>query len=356
MAHFTDIDANNVQRSVDGVAIIGMVGRFPGAASVEQLWRNLCEGVESTTFFSDEELDASIDSTLKQDPLYVKARGIIQGAETFDAAFFGITPREAEVMDPQARVFLELAQEALENAGYTPESFQGLIGMYAGSGKNTYFENHICGRPEIVNRLGEFQTMLANEKDFLTTRASYKLNLKGPSISVNTACSTSLVAVIQAFQGLMSYQCDMALAGGISITTPQNSGYLYQEGMLSRDGHCRPFDAKAQGTMFNNGAGLVVLKRLEDALQDGDRIYAVIQGTGINNDGAGKVSFTAPSVNGQAEAIAMALAYADFHPETISYIEAHGTATPLGDPIEIEALTQVFRAQTDAKFCASTLR
>ena len=338
----------------DGVAIIAMVGRFPGADSVDELWRNLCEGRESTTFFTDDELDPSIDEFLRRDTNYVKARGIIKGAETFDAAFFGINPREAELMDPQARVFLELAHEALESAGYTPETFVGPIGLYAGSGRNTYFEKHICGRSEVIDRLGEFQTMLANEKDFLTTRASYKLNIKGPSISINTACSTSLVAVIQAFQALISYQCDLALAGGVSITTPQNTGYLYQEeGMLSKDGHCRPFDANAQGTMFNNGAGLVVLRRLEDALKDGDRIYAVIRGVGINNDGAHKVSFTAPSVDGQTEAIAIAQAYADFHPETISYVETHGTATPLGDPIEIEALTQAFRIQTDAKqFCA----
>ena len=235
-----------------------------------------------------------------------------------------------------------------------PESYDGAIGLYAGSGQNTYFEHHICGRPEIINRLGEFQTMLANEKDFVTTRTSYKLGLTGPSLSINTACSTSLVAVIQAFQGLMSNQCDIALAGGISITTPQNRGYLYQEGsMLSPDGRCRPFDANAQGTMFNSGAGIVILKRLEEALDDGDRIYAVIKGVGMNNDGTDKVSFTAPSVNGQAGAITMAQASAGIHPETISYIETHGTATPLGDPIEIEALTQAFRPQTDAtQFCA----
>ncbi|PAX59717.1 type I polyketide synthase [Brunnivagina elsteri] len=340
--------------NLDGVAIIGMVGRFPGAANVDEFWENLCAGVESTTFFKDEALDASIEENLHKDPNYVKAKGIIEGAENFDAAFFGISPREAQLMDPQARVFLELAHEALENAGYTPETFAGLIGLYAGSGQNTYFERHICGRPEIVDRLGAFQTMVANEKDYLTTRASYKLNLTGPSISVNTACSTSLVAIAQAFGSLMSYQCDMALAGGISISTPQNSGYLYQEGgMLSPDGCCRPFDAKAQGTMFNNGAGIVVLKRLEDAINDGDRIHAIIRGVGLNNDGAGKVSFSAPSVKGQAQAIQMAQAYAGFEPETITYIEAHGTATPLGDPIEIEALTQAFRAQTDAKqFCA----
>ncbi|PHM11402.1 type I polyketide synthase [Nostoc sp. 'Peltigera malacea cyanobiont' DB3992] len=349
-----NIQASDNQDPIDGVAIIGMVGRFPGAGNVDEFWRNLCEGLESTTFFQDEELDPSIDPNLCKDPSYVKARGIIPGGETFDAAFFGINPLEAVVMDPQARVFLELVYEALENAGYESESFEGLIGLYAGCGQNTYFANHIAGRMEIVDRIGEFQTMLANEKDFLTTRAAYKLNLKGPAVSVNTACSTSLVAVIQACQALSSYQCDLALAGGVSMTTPQNSGYMAQEGsMLSGDGHCRPFDASAQGTMFNNGAGVVVLKRLEDALNDGDRIYAVIRGSGINNDGSDKVSFTAPSVDGQAEAIAMAQAYANFHPETISYIEAHGTATPLGDPIEIEALTQAFRVHTDAKqFCA----
>ena len=349
-----NMQASDNQDPSDGVAIIGMVGRFPGAGNVDELWRNLCEGLESTTFFEDEELDPSIDPNLCKDPSYVKAKGIISGGETFDAAFFGINPLEAVVMDPQARVFLELVYEALENAGYESESFEGLIGLYAGCGQNTYFANHISGRMEIVDRIGEFQTMLANEKDFLTTRAAYKLNLKGPAVSVNTACSTSLVAVIQACQALTSYQCDLAMGGGVSMTTPQNSGYLAQEdSMLSGDGHCRPFDASAQGTMFNNGAGVVVLKRLEDALNDRDRIYAVIRGCGINNDGADKVSFTAPSVDGQAEAIAMAQAYANFHPETISYIEAHGTATPLGDPIEIEALTQAFRVHTDAKqFCA----
>ncbi|WP_335111072.1 aminotransferase class III-fold pyridoxal phosphate-dependent enzyme [Nostoc sp.] len=349
-----NMQASDNQDPIDGVAIIGMVGKFPGAGNVDEFWRNLCEGLESTTFFQDEELDPSIDPNLCKDPSYVKARGIIAGGETFDAAFFGINPLEAVVMDPQARVFLELVYEALENAGYESESFEGLIGLYAGCGQNTYFANHISGRMEIVDRIGEFQTMLANEKDFLTTRAAYKLNLKGPAVSVNTACSTSLVAVIQACQALTSYQCDLALAGGVSMTTPQNSGYMAQEGsMLSGDGHCRPFDVSAQGTMFNNGAGVVVLKRLEDALNDGDRIYAVIKGSGINNDGADKVSFTAPSVDGQAEAVAMAQADANFHPETISYIEAHGTATPLGDPIEIEALTQAFRVHTDAKqFCA----
>ena len=337
-----------------GIAIIGMAGRFPGASSVDELWQNLCAGVESTIFFSDAALDASIPSELRSDPNYVPVKGIVTGAETFDAAFFGISPREAEIMDPQARVFLELAHTALENAGYTSETFSGQIGLYAGSGQNTYFERHLCGRSEIIDRLGAFQTMLANEKDFVTTRTSYKLNLTGPSLSISTACSTSLVAVIQAFDGLVNGQCDLALAGGISINTPQNTGYLHEEGgILSPDGHCRPFDANAQGTMFNNGAAIVVLKRLEDALQDGDRIYAAIKGVGMNNDGADKVSFTAPSVNGQKAAILAAQSSAGIHPETITYIETHGTATSLGDPIEIEALTQAFNVQTTAKqFCA----
>jgi amino acid adenylation domain-containing protein len=349
-------NSNNLS---EGIAIVGMVGRFPGAASVDEFWDHLCQGVESSTFFTDEQIDPSVDRELLADPNYIRARGIIEGAELFDASFFNISPREAEIMDPQARVFLELAYEALENAGYTAESFEGKIGLYAGSGQNTYFENHLCGRREIIDRLGAFQTMLANEKDFVTSRISYKLDLTGPSISINTACSTSLVAIIQAFQGLKTRQCDMALAGGISITTPQNRGYLYQEGgMLSPDGRCRPFDANGNGTLFNNGAGIVVLKRVEDALENGDRIYAVIRGVGMNNDGADKVSFTAPSVNGQMNAILQAQLSAGIDPETIDYIETHGTATHLGDPIELEALTQAFRTSTGdsriplTQFCA----
>lgn len=337
-----------------GIAIVGMVGRFPGAQTIDEFWSNLCTGLESITFFEDDQVDPSVDPEQRMDPNYVRAKGIIEGAEHFDAAFFGISPRQAEIMDPQARLFLELAQEALENAGYAPSQYAGNIGLYAGSGQNTYFERHLCGRPEIINRLGAFQTMLANEKDFVTTRASYKLNLTGPSVSVSTACSTSLVATIQAYQGLLSRDCDLALAGGISISTPQNSGYLYQEeGILSPDGHCRPFDAEAKGTTFNSGAGIVVMKRLADALEEGDRIYAVLKGVGINNDGADKVSFTAPSVEGQAGAIQQAQAEAGFAPDTISYIEAHGTATPLGDPIEVEALTQAFQpSMSEGQFCA----
>ncbi|WP_310482603.1 amino acid adenylation domain-containing protein [Chamaesiphon sp. VAR_48_metabat_403] len=366
LARFLDrADTQNLPKSVrdradaahstsTDVAIIGMVGRFPGANDVAEFWDNLCEGIDTNSWFTDAQIDPSIDPELRADPHYVRARGILADADMFDAAFFGISPREAEVMDPQARIFLELAHQALETVGYTPDRYPGQIGLYAGSGQNTYFEKHICTRSEIVDRLGEFQTMLANEKDFLTTRTSYKLGLTGPSLSINTACSTSLVAIIQAVRSLSDRHCDMALAGGISITTPQNRGYLYQEGgMLSPDGRCRPFDAHAGGTLFNSGAGIVVLKRVEDALADGDRIYAVIKGVGLNNDGADKVSFTAPSVNGQAAAIAMAHADCGCDPKTISYVETHGTATAMGDPIEIEALTLAFQQPVDAEqFCA----
>ncbi|MBR8830448.1 MAG: D-alanine--D-alanyl carrier protein ligase [Chroococcopsis gigantea SAG 12.99] len=336
------------------IAIIGMVGRFPGAGDVEELWKNLADGIASITFFTDAQLDPSIDPDLKNNPNYVKARGILDGADCFDAAFFGIGCREAQMMDPQQRIFLEVAHEALENAGYDPDRFQGSIGLYAGSGTNTYLANNLAQHPSAIASFGEFQTMLVNEKDFLTTRVAYKLNLKGPAVSVNTACSTSLVAVIEAVKSLRNRECHIALAGGISIASPINSGYLYQEGgMLSPDGHCRPFDREARGTLFNNGVGIVVLKPLDNALQDGDRIEAVIRGVGINNDGANKVSFTAPSVEGQAAVIGKALIDADVKPETISYVEAHGTATPLGDPIEIAALTKAFRTGTSKKgFCA----
>jgi acyl transferase domain-containing protein len=337
----------------DAVAIVGMAGRFPGAANVQQLWRNLCGGVESVQFFADEQLDASIPPAVRNDPAYVKARGVLDGVELFDAAFFGVSPREAEVMDPQQRVFLETAWEALENAGCDPERFAGSIGVYAGSHNNSYFPWAVAKRPDLIARLGEFQTMLANEKDYLATRTAYALNLRGPAISINTACSTSLVAVVQAVHSLLGRQCDMALAGGVAIICPQNSGFLAQEGaMLSPDGHCRPFDADAGGTLFSSGVGIVVLKRLQDALDNRDTIYAVIRGAAFNNDGARKTSFTAPAVQGQAEVIAQAQAMAGVDADSISYVEAHGTATPLGDPVEIEALTQVFRERTDRKhFC-----
>ncbi len=336
----------------NSVAVIGMVGRFPGADSIEQLWENLRAGTESITFFDESEIDPSVDRATIADPNYVRAKGVLNGAELFDASFFGIGAREAQMMDPQARIFMELAAAALETVGYTAIE-DNKIGVYAGSADNTYFEKHLSCQANILDRFGELQTHLVNDRDYLTTRASYKLNLQGPSINVSTACSTSLVAIIQAYQGLLNGQCDLALAGGVAITTPQNQGYLHQEGSIfTPDGHCRPFDANAQGTSFNSGAGIVILKRLDEAIADGDRIYTVIKGVGMNNDGADKVSFTAPSVKGQMKAILQAQQSAGVHPESISYIEAHGTATALGDPIEVEALTQAFRTQTAAQqFC-----
>lgn len=336
------------------VAVIGMEARFPGARSVEEYWENLCAGRESITRFRDEDLDHSIAPEVRSDPAYVPARGILEDAMAFDAAFFGITPREAELMDPQQRVFLELSWSALERAGYDPKRVQGSVGVYAGMANNTYYLSSVLAHPEKVRRFGEFQTMLANEKDFLATRVSHKLDLRGPSISLYTGCSTSLVAVAQAFHALLSFQCDMALAGGVCITVPQNSGYLHRpEGIESADGHCRPFDAAATGTVFSNGAGLVVLKRLEDAVRDSDHIHAVLIGAALNNDGAGKVGFAAPSVAGQAEVIADALAQGEVEPSSIGYVEAHGTATKLGDPVEVEGLRQAYHHPSGGQaYCA----
>ncbi|MDZ8091986.1 MAG: beta-ketoacyl synthase N-terminal-like domain-containing protein [Nostoc sp. DedQUE05] len=337
-----------------GIAVIGMAGRFPKAKNVAQFWQNLCNGVESISSFSDEELIAQgVDPTCLQDPNYVKAGFVLEDIEMFDASFFGYSPREAEILDPQQRIFLECAWEALENAGYDPKTDNNLIGVYAGGNLSTYLLNNLASHPGLLKSLN-MQIALGNDKDSISTRTSYKLNLKGPSISVGTACSTSLVAVHLACRGLQSYQCDMALAGGIAIQTPQVEGYFYQTGgMASADAHTRAFDAKATGGPFGRGVGIAILKRLEDAVADGDYIYGVIKGSAINNDGAVKVSYTAPSVAGQAEVIAQAQAIAGFDPDTITYIETHGTGTALGDPIEIRALEKVFRARTSKKgFCA----
>jgi len=339
-----------------GVAIIGMAGRFPGAQNVQEFWQNLLAGKETISFFEPGELEPAPNEPAgaRNDPHYVRARGVVDGAETFDAAFFGINPREAELMDPQHRVFLETVWEAFENAGYDPLAYTGPVGVFAGMANNTYFPAVIAPRRAGDNPAVALQTMLGNEKDYLATRTSYKLNLRGPSLNIQTACSTSLVAVAQAYQALQGYQCDMAVAGGVSIASPQKRGYLHHEGaIVSSDGHCRAFDAQAGGTVFSNGAGVVVLKRLADAVADHDHIYAVIEGVGVNNDGSARVSFAAPSVEGQAEAIAMAQALAGVDPASIGYVEAHGTGTALGDPVEIAGLTQAFRLGTDRKqFCA----
>lgn len=340
--------------ALEGIAIIGMAGRFPGAQTLEQFWENLRAGVESIVPFSDAEVrDSGVDPALIADPRYVKAGGVLEDIAGFDAAFFGFNPKEATLMDPQQRLFLEVAWEALERAGYAPNRCPGRVGVYAGVSSSDYWQQ-LQARPDLIADVGRYQTLLGNDKDFLSTRISYKLNLTGPSLTVQTACSTSLVATVLACQSLLTYQCDLALAGGASIHTPQKAGYLYQPGgILSPDGHCRAFDAAAQGTVGGNGVGIVVLKRLEDAIAAGDTIYAVIRGAAINNDGAAKIGYTAPSVEGQATAIAEALALAEVDPDTITYLEAHGTGTALGDPIEIAALTQVFRTQTQRRqFCA----
>ena len=346
--------------SIGDIAIIGMACKFPGAGDVETFWQNLKNGVESVSFFTDEELAAAgVAPDLLANPAYVKARPVLNDTEMFDAEFFGISPREAESMDPQHRLFLETAWAALENSGYDSSRYPGAIGMYGGSYFDTYLLANLCTnrqRTESLlnqNQPGTYLTYLGNDKDYLTSRVAYKLDLRGPAVTVQTACSTSLVAIVQACQSLLYYQCDMALAGGIAVTSPQKKGYLYQEGgMTSPDGHCRPFDAQAQGTLFGSGVGLVVLKRLDEAISDRDHIYAVVKGSAINNDGAAKVSYTAPSINGQVEVIALAQALAGVDADTINYIEAHGTGTPLGDPIEVAALTQAFRQSTDLRgFC-----
>ncbi|MEH2283680.1 MAG: beta-ketoacyl synthase N-terminal-like domain-containing protein [Nostoc sp.] len=348
------MDNQEIHDSIRGIAVIGMVGRFAATKSIDEFWESLCQGKELISFFSDEELEASgVDSELLSDRNYVKAGVRLPDIEMFDAPFFDISPREAEIIDPQHRILLECAWQALENAGYEPGSGKGLTGVYVGTNMSNYFLSKLSSRPDIIQSMG-LSIIYGNSQDFAATRVSYKLNLKGPSLNVQTACSTSLVAVHSACQGLLNYECDMALAGGISIESLEKQGYFYQEGSItSPDGHCRAFDANAQGTIFGDGVGIVVLKRLEDALADGDCIHAVIKGSAINNDGAAKVGYTAPSVSGQAEVIAEAQAIAGVAPETITYIEAHGTGTALGDPIEISALKKAFAARTKQKgFCA----
>ena len=340
-----DIDTDPQEISDTDIAIIGMAGRFPDAESVDAFWQNICNGHESVRTFSDDELKAAgVPSFVLQEPGYVKAGVVLDGIEEFDAAFFGFSPREAEMIDPQHRLFLEQAWTVLEQGGYTADQYEGAIAVYAGVGVNTYLLS--CLYPHLQQSGGAvgYQAIIRNDKDFLPTLVSYKLNLKGPSVSVQTACSTSLVAVHMACQSLLNGECDMALAGAASLRVAQNQGYLYEPGMiLSPDGHCRAFDAQAQGTVGGSGVATVLLKRLGDAIDDGDTIQAVIKGSAVNNDGSDKVGYTAPSVSGQAAVIAEAQAIAGVDPTTISYIEAHGTGTVLGDPIELAALTQAFQ-------------
>ncbi len=328
----------NDDNSQEAIAVIGMSGRFPGAANPDEFWRNLIAGKDGITRFPGR--------TAADGSRYVGARSMMDHPELFDAPFFGIYPKEAELMDPQHRVFLECAWEALEDGGYDPGAFPGMIGVYAGLSLNTYLLNNLGTGAELAKnyQVSEYQTMLGNDKDFLPVRVSYKLNLRGPSMTVQSACSTSLVAICQAATALLTYQCDMALTGGVSISFPQQRDYLYQEdGMVSPDGTCRAFDADAAGTVFGHGCGVVLLKRLSEAVADRDPILAVIQGWAVNNDGSDKIGFAAPGVNAQADVIALAQASAGISPADVSYIEAHGTGTPLGDPIEVAALTKAFR-------------
>lgn len=340
----------------DAIAIVGLAGRYPGATDVRAYWRNLAGGVESIRRYSDDELSqAGVRPELLAHPRYVKAGAPIEDMDRFDAEFFGFSPKDAAIMDPQHRHFLECAWEALEDAGHTPEGFDGSIGVWGGCGMNAYMMFNLLTNPELMENVGLFLIRhTGNDKDFLSTRVSYNLDLRGPSISVQTACSTSLVAIHMASQSLLNAEVDLALAGGVTIEQPHQRGYLYEEGeILSPDGHCRAFDHRSKGTVFGSGAGIAVLRRLDDAIEAGDHIYATVLGSAINNDGAGKVGYLAPSVDGQAAAIAEALAIADVEAGSIQYVSSHGTGTPVGDPIEVAALTQAFRATTDRKgFCA----
>jgi iturin family lipopeptide synthetase A len=337
----------------NGIAIVGLAGRFPGAPTVKDFWRNLTAGVESIQFASPDELSAAgVDPALSSHPDYVPASGRLHQPEYFDAPFFGFSAREAEIIDPQQRVFLECAWEALEDAACDANSYPGVIGVFAGAGMNTYAILNLFHNLEIVQSVGPYQIMLGNEKDFLCSRVAYKLNLRGPAIGVQTACSTSLVAVQMAFESLLRRECDVALAGGVSIAIPQPSGYLHVPGMIhSRDGHCRAFDAAASGTVASSGAGVAVLKRLQDAIADGDHIYAVIQGAAVDNDGSSKAGYSAPSIEGQTKVIRKSMQMAQFDPATVGYVEAHGTGTEVGDPIEVTALSQAFGPTAKPRSC-----
>ena len=341
--------SNESYEGPERIAVVGMACRFPGAENVDAFWRNLRGGVESITRYTVDELrEAGMNPAMMAHPDFVPAYGALEGADLFDAAFFDVTPREAELMDPQHRLFLEQAWAALEHAGLDPETFPGAVAVFGGCNMNAYLLSHLArygraGGDALLNRV-------RSDKDFLATLASYKLNLRGPSMSVQTACSTGLVAVHLACQSLLDYQCDAALAGGVSAGVLK-SGYVAGQGVFSPDGHCRAFDAAGNGTVGGSGVGVVVLKRLSDALADGDRVHAVILGTALNNDGSQKVGYSAPSVDGQIEVVALAHAVAGVPAESITCVEAHGTATPMGDPVEVAALTRAF--DTDRRgFCA----
>jgi len=336
-------------------AVVGMAGRFPGASSVDEFWESVAEGRETVSRLTPEELTAAgVPDELWQRPDYVPAYGVVDDVERFDAGFFGYTPRDASLIDPQQRLFLECAWEALEGAGHLVPGEGELVGVYAGTNLSSYLLRHLIGNPDVLAGVTEYELFLGNDKDSLATRVAYHLDLRGPAVSVQTACSSSLVAIHQACQALLAHECDVALAGGANVRLPMRSGYRYEPGgIMSQDGRCYAFDARATGTVGGNGAAAVVLRRLADAVRDGDTIYAVVKGSAINNDGRLKVGYTAPSTDGQAAVIRMAQDAAGVEPDTIAYVETHGTGTSLGDQIEFQALVQAFRAGTDRKgFCA----
>ena len=345
---------NGPRRNVD-IAIIGLSCRLPGAASADEYWKNLCDGVESIRTFSDQELVAAgVDPSLVANPDYVKAAPVLRDVEMFDAGFFGYSPKDASLMDPQQRLFLEVCWEAFENAGYDPTDYPGKVGVISSAGGivSTYLIAKM-GHPDFPGQTAS-TTHINNERDFLSTRVSFKLNLKGPSFTLQSACSSSLVAVHQACQNLRFDECDVMLAGGSSVRVPQVDGYLAEKrNLYSLDGHCRPFDAGGLGTIFGSGVGAVLLKPLDKAIADRDTIIAVIKGTAINNDGSAKISFTAPSLGQQSRAAADALELAGVSADSVGYVECHSTGTTVGDPLEIEALTTAFRRDTARKqYCA----
>lgn len=350
-----DMDMNSQTNNGLEIAVIGMAGRFPGADNLDQYWRNIESGTESVRPLTPEELAAAgVDPALLAQPDYVNAGAFLNDIEQFDANLFGYAARKAQLMDPQHRLFLETAWQALEHAGCAPEQFDGQIGVFAGASASSYLVETLVNNPAALGQVSLQDLMYENHHDLLASRVSYKLNLTGPAVVVGTACSTSLVLMHYACQSLLAGDCDVALAGGARVSVPHKSIYAYAEGgILSRDGRCRSFDAQASGTISSNGVGVVVLKRLSDALRDGDTVHAIIKGTAVNNDGAQKVGFTAPSVEGQAEVVKKALVAAEVAADSIGYLEAHGTATHLGDPVEVAALSKAYRHFTGRRgFCA----
>jgi len=336
------------------VAVIGMAGRFPGASDVDAFWRNLRDAKEGISFFTDDELRAEgVSDEVLARPDYVRAHGAVEGTDLFDASFFNFRARDAELMDPQIRFLLEACWEAAESAGYDTAAYPGSVGVYAGASAPTYFFHHYLRDPSLFEGDSRWQVGTLTENDFLTTHVSYKLRVRGPSMNIQSACSTSLVTVHVAVQAVLNGECDMALAGGVSIRVPSRRGYVYSEGhILSPDGHCRAFDADARGTVLGEGVGVVMLKRLDRALEDGDNVLAVVLSTAVNNDGVLKAGWSAPGVSGQAEVITEAQAVAGVTPESITYVEAHGTGTDVGDPIEVTALKEAFGTAGGEGWCA----